>query len=467
MKILLVRPWVNKKITTVKNFMCGEPLGLECVSAALKELGHDVLLADFMIETKGRLLPYLEEFRPDAVGVTSQCTDVENVLAIAGQTKGFDPRIAVFVGGVQATCFPDSFFKSDVDYVFKSTTRANMKQLMEAIEDRKETAAAGNPSRPAVVIEGIYAKDHDFRNDGEFCYNEYIVPDRQCTARYRGTYQYTGFQPCAVIQTAYGCRNRCLFCIRWKLEGATLREVDIDEIVTQIEELDEPYLMICDNDFLINESRLERFCDLLERRNIRKKYMCYGSVNSILEKPHLFERLAKNGLMAVIIGYEAFDDKQLAAYRKAATVDDNITATRLLQSNGIACWGSFILHPDWEKADFRRLLRYIGEIKPQLITFSPLVPHPLTPLFEQYRDRLIYPVEDYEKWNFGDVLIRPSKMTLRQYYIQVLSFAVHVNLNPHALRYVRSNIPFRRSVKMVVGFRSLLGVYAKNILTKK
>ena len=31
MRVLLVRPWVNKKITTVKNFLFGEPLGVECV----------------------------------------------------------------------------------------------------------------------------------------------------------------------------------------------------------------------------------------------------------------------------------------------------------------------------------------------------------------------------------------------------------------------------------------------------
>lgn len=457
MRVLLIRPWVNKNITTVKNFMCGEPLGLECVAAILKEQGHQVRVADFMIDARGKLLPYLERFRPHVVGVTSQCTDVVNVLAIAKEVKRFHSRIQVMVGGVQATCFPDSFFQPEVDYVFKSTTRVNVKQLMEEIKDRS----------PAVEIPGIYSQKLDFINKGTFCYNEYIVPDRTCTSRYRARYQYTGFAPCAVLQTAYGCRNRCTFCIRWKLEGAELREVDIHTIVKQIKELDEPYIMICDNDFLINEKRLTAFCDLLEAQNIRKKYMCYGSVNSILEKPHLWKRLAKNGLMAVIIGYEAFDDKRLEEYHKASTVDDNIKATRMLQKEGIACWGSFILHPDWEKADFSRLLQYIHRIRPELITFSPLVPHPLTPLFEQYKDRLIYPVEQYEKWNFGDVLIYPSRMSLRAYYIQVLLFAVKVNLNPHALSYVRANIPLKNSVKMTLGFRSLLGIYVKNICRRK
>ena len=453
MKVLLVRPWVNENITTVKNFMFGEPLGIECISTVLKELGHEVLLIDFMAEKRAKLITYLEEFKPDIVGITSQCTDVENVLKMASGAKEYDGNIIVLVGGVQAVCFPDSFFNENVDYVFKSTTRANFKELMEEIESKRE------PS----LIEGIYSKNLDFVNEGHFCLNEYIVPDRASTKKYRHNYQYTGFKPCAVVQTAYGCRNRCKFCIRWKLEGSELREVDIAEIVEQIESLDEPYIMICDNDFLINEKRLGKFCDLLEEKNIRKKYMCYGSVNSILEKPDILARLSRNGLMAVIVGYEAFDDSRLNEYNKAATIDENKEATELLHKNNIAAWGSFIIHPDWDKADFKKLIKYIKKVEPELITFSPLVPHPLTPLYDEYKDRLIYSIDEYDKWNFGDVLIKPSKMPLKAYYLEVLKLAVKINLNKHALQYIRKNIPFRNSVRMTLGFKSLLGVYVKNI----
>ena len=454
MRILLIRPWVNENITTVKNFMFGEPLGIECVSTILKELGHEVLLVDFMAEKRAEIVPYLEQFGPDVVGITSQCTDVENVLKIASQTKQFNEGIIVLVGGVQAVCFPNSFFNENVDYIFKSTTRENFKVLMEEIETKQEPK----------LIEGIFSKGLGFVNEGQFCLNEYIVPDRSSTKKYRHDYQYTGFKPCAVVQTAYGCRNKCKFCIRWKLEGSELREVDIAEIVDQIESLDEPYIMICDNDFLINESRLIKFCDLLEERNIRKKYMCYGSVNSILEKPDTLGRLSQNGLMAVIVGYEAFDNSRLAEYNKAATVDENVTATELLHKNNIAAWGSFIIHPDWDKADFAKLIKYIKLLKPELITFSPLVPHPLTPLYDEYEDRLIYSIDDYDKWNFGDVLIKPSKMPLRAYYWHVLKLAVQINLNVHALKYIRKNIPLKNSICMTLGFRSLLSVYVKNIL---
>lgn len=453
MRVLLIRPWVNKKITTVKNFLFGEPLGIECVSTILKEQGHEVLLADFMVEHSAKVEDYLQNFDPQVVGITSQCTDVENVLGIAQIVKKHNPKTAVIVGGVQATVYPNSFFDESVDHVFKSTTRANYKELMQKIETGEKLTEA---------IEGIFSRSLGFENNKEFCFNEYIVPDTEATKRYRKEYRYVGFQPCAVIQTSFGCRNRCEFCVRWKLEGAALREVPIDEIVEQIAGLEEPYIMICDNDFLINRKRLERFCDLLEEKNIRKEYICYGSVNSILEKPKLFERLRKNGLTAVIVGYESFDDAQLKKYNKSATVDENLRATEILRENQIACWGSFILHPDWDRNDFKKLNAYKKLLKPELLTFSPLNPHPLTPLFAQYRDRLLYDETDYDKWNFGDVLIMPSKMSLRRYYWEVLKFTFGVNLNWHSVKYTLKAFPIGNTMRMLFGFNTLISVYIKN-----
>lgn len=457
MRFLLVRPWVNKNITTVKNYLFGEPLGLECFATLLKELDIEILLVDFMVETNGRLEPYLSDFKPDAVGITSQCTDVENVKRIAESVKHYSPHTPVVVGGVQASLYPDAFFVPEIDYVFRSTTRANVQAFIQLLENR------AFPQR----IDGIYDRSLGFINTGEFCFNEYVVPDRASTARYRTEYKYVGYQPCAIVQTSYGCRNRCNFCMRWKIEGAEVREVDIESIVKQIGALDEPYYLICDNDFLINKARLEAFCEAIQSQGIQKQFVCYGSVNSILEKPELLARLHESGLVAVILGYESFDDRQLTDYNKASTVDDNEKATELLRANGIACWGSFIVHPDWDKSDFRRLIQYIKRLKPELTTFSPLVPHPLTQLYAEYKPRLLYDVTDYDKWNFGDVLIRPSKMSLKAYYVQVLKLALMVNFNWHSVRYTLKAFPLGNTLKMLTGFNTLFSVYIKNFLTRR
>lgn len=454
MKVMLVRPNLNKKATTVKNFMFGEPIGIECVSAILKEAGHEVLLIDLLAESKRNLKKYVKKFKPDVVGFTSQCTDIDNILLLSGEVKRIDKNIKILVGGIQATISPEAYFNKNIDYVFKSTTRENVTQLMEQIK---------NDTREE--IKGVYSRKLQYQSTLPSCQNEYIKPDRECSRKYRKKYKYVGYSPCAILQTSYGCRNHCKFCVRWKIEGREVVELPITDVVDEIEALQEPYVMIIDNDFLINEQRLLAFLDLTEQRNIRKKYIVYGSVKSILEKEYLFERLAKDGIVAVIVGYESFDDSQLKEWNKGATVDDNFRATQVLRQNGIAVWGSFILHPDFTKQDFRKLIKYHQKLKPELLTFSPLVPHPLTPLYEEYKDRLIYDQEDYEKWNFGDVLIYPSQMTLKQYYWEILKFGIPINLNFYSVKYMLTAFPLKNTLRMIFGFHQSIKVYIKNIFS--
>lgn len=455
MKVLLIRPHLNKKITSVKKFMFGEPMGIECVSTILKEQGHYVLLVDFMVESHRNLKKYISKFKPDVVGLTSQCSDITNVLYLAEKTKKINPNIKVIVGGIQATITPEAYFSRYVDYVFKSTTRENYKKLMEQIK---------NDTNEEIM--GIYSKKLQYQNMLESCQNEYVKPDREMSRKYRKHYKYGGYQPYATIQTSHGCRNHCTFCIRRKLEGK-LTERPINEVVREISEIKEDTIMISDSDFLINEKRLIKFCELLEKKKIKKTYICYGSVNSILEKEYLFERLSKNGVKAVIVGLESFSDVFLKKYNKAATLDDNYKAVEVLRKNGIATWGTFIIHPDFSKEDFKNFRRYLKYLKPEMISFTPLVPHFLTPLYKQYKDRLIYPRDDYEKWSFGDVIIYPSKMSLRQYYFEVLKLGVPANFNMTTIKYCLRTFSFKQNFKLIFGFDQILKVYLKNLFFPK
>ena len=134
MRALLIRPWANKNVTSLKSFFVGEPLGILCVSTMLKELGIEVMFVDFMVKENGKLKDHLKKFNPDIVGITSLSTDVVNTVEVAREVKAYNSNIKVMVGGVQANCTPDAFFIPDIDFVFKSTTRENIKKLLEQLQ---------------------------------------------------------------------------------------------------------------------------------------------------------------------------------------------------------------------------------------------------------------------------------------------------------------------------------------------
>ena len=390
MRILLVRPPRIKQAITLGSFMFSEPLGLEMIYGVLKK-DHQVKILDMMIQDD--LPGELKEFSPHIVGITSLCIDVDRVISLAGECKAFDGDIITMVGGTQTLLSPESFFDEGIDHSFRFSTRDNILELMGQIEDGRIEA-----------LDGVLSRDLAYYDTGVQGRNEYLPPDRESTRVYRSHYSYFGYRPAAIMELGLGCGKTCDFCLRWRIEGA--REEMISEEIWQEDLLSikEPTVMFIDNDLF------------------------YGSVHGILRHRDKVRKMASLGLKALLVGYETFDDGELVKYRKKSTTDENREAARLLQEIGIDVWASFMAHPDWTREDFRTFRRYIRELAPEISTINPLTPFPGLPLFEKYKDRLLYRVEDYHRWSFGQVMIMPSKMSLRSYYMELLKTYLYINL---------------------------------------
>lgn len=456
MKILLIRPNPSKKAVSIRNFMFGEPLGLEAVSTILKELNQEILFMDLMVDGLYKYIKILKKFKPDIVGITSQCTDIDNVLKISKIAKEINKNTKVVVGGVQVTITPEAYFDKNIDYVFKATTRENYKQLIQQIENDTDEEIAG-----------VYSRKRQYQSTLTACQNEYVRPDREVTDKYRKNYNYVGYRPCALLQTSYGCKNHCKFCVRWRIEGSKLVEIPIIDVIEEIAAIKEPYIKIIDNDFLVNKERVMEFLNLIEENEIKKKYVCFGSANSIIENEHLFKRLAKNGLKVVIIGIESCDNGKLKEWDKASTKDETYKAFQILKNNGISVCGNIILDPDFSKDDFKNIVKYHKKLKPEMCTFTPLVPHPLTPLYDKYKDRLLYSIEDYEKWNFGEVMIKPSQMSLNRFYFEMIKLTRPFNFNMTTIKYLFREYPIKNILKMLFGFKGGAKIYIKHMFARR
>lgn len=415
MRVLLVRPPRPPQSITLGAFMFCEPIGLEVVYAVLSA-EHDVRILDMMVDHCD-IADVCRAWSPDVVGLTSLCIDVVAVLDISRQVKAYDANIVTVVGGTQTYFDPDAFFDSAVDHVMEYTTKENLKRLFRSI-----SAGTGVPS-----IDGVRSAVHDYAATGVEGRNEYILPDRSSTSQYRKHYSYFGYKPCAIMQTSQGCRRKCQFCLRWRLEGSPETYQPLDVITGQIAEIEEPSIMIFDNDFLHSADRLHALCDWLEKSKTRKNFICYGSVHSILHNAAAVSRFAKYGLRAVLVGYESSSDAELAVYQKGTTADDNLKVARILKQNHIDAWASFIMHPDWTAKDFGAFRRYVRLLHPEISSLTPLTPFYSLPLHEQYHDRLLFPHDDYTKWSFGQVSILPSQMSLAAYYRQVLLTNLYIN----------------------------------------
>lgn len=452
MKILLVRPGRRKQAITLGEFMFSEPIGLECVYTVLKDR-YRVRILDLMVG-KENFLETCRNWQPEAVGFTSLCVDVQAVLELAGEAKALNQKIITLVGGTQAFLSPESFFHDQIDHVLEYTTSKNLLQLFEHLNRREYVP----------LLDGIRSRDNHFRSTGVPGSNDYIVPERTSTSQYRKHYSYFGYRPCAIMQTSRGCRSRCGFCLRWIIEGPLEKDEDLEIIIGQIQQIQEPSIMIIDNNFLHNEKRLNKFCDLLEARQIKKNFICYGSAESIVRHVKIMKRLSANGLRAVLVGYETYNDIELAGYNKKTTAKTNIAASKILKESNIDCWASFILHPDWDVHDFKKFRKYVKKLQPEISTLVPMTPFPGSSLFHKYKDRLLFDVTDYHRWSFSLVSIRPGKMSLKRYYFEVLATNLYVNLFMNNACYMVNKFGFGTVIRVLKGSFRFLGTYIRLML---
>lgn len=415
MKILLVRPPRIKKAITVSDFMFSEPIGLEMIYSAVKEI-VEVEIFDMMIETM-TLSAKIRSYKPNIIGITSLCIDVFKVIDLCIETKRTDETIITIVGGTQTLLNPEAFHHESVDHIFEYSRMETIQALIQLIKDGEE-----------VIIDGVKSKENDYLSTGKTGRNEYWLPDRTSTIKYRDQYSYFGYRPAAIMEFGLGCEKVCDFCLRWRIEGFSEKLIDLEVTRNDLMSITESTIMFIDNDFFASEEKIKTFIKLVKELKLTKNYIMYGSVKGIIEYEELITQLASLGLCAVLVGYETFNDDEMVDYHKKSTVKDNYEAARILKRLDIDVWASFMAHPDWTKSDFKSLRSYIKELAPQITTISPLTPFPNLPLYDEYKDRLIYQKDDYEKWSFGQVIIKPSQMTLRYYYYELLLTNLFVNI---------------------------------------
>lgn len=410
MNILLVRPPRIKQAITLSSFMFSEPIGLEMIYEVLYKK-HNVEIFDMMIE-KGTLSEKLLDFKAHMVGITSLCIDVKMLIKLAQETKKVDKDILVMVGGTQAFLNPHSFVDDSVDYIFKYT---NTKNII-AVTKKEEN------------IPGVLQRSEDFRDSKIPGRNEYLPPNRESTLKYRDYYSYFGYKPAAIIEYGIGCEKSCDFCLRWRIEGFKEDFINRDLFIKDLLSIKEETIMLFDNDFFSSREKLESFIEIIKKYNLKKNFIVYGSVEGTLLYKDLISEFKDLGLKAVLIGYETFNDDELKNYNKNTLSRDNIRASEIFKELKIDVWASFMAHPDWTKKDFKSFRNHIKKLNPQISSINPLTPFPNLPMYKEYENRLLYKADDYEKWSFGQVIIRPLNMSLRSYYFELLKAYIDINL---------------------------------------
>ncbi len=104
----------------------------------------------------------------------------------------------------------------------------------------------------------------------------------------------------------------------------------------------------------------------------------------------------------------------------------------VLNINNIDCYATIILLPDWGKEEFAHCKDKLRKLGIHYVNLQPLTPLPGTGL-EVTDKSLLIPYSDFSRWDLAHVTIRPEKMSVADYYKNIIKLYNSVLFQPSFL----------------------------------
>jgi radical SAM superfamily enzyme YgiQ (UPF0313 family) len=404
MKILLIEPAKSPLTIGGDDVFLYEPLALEYLAAGVAS-DHEVRILDLRLEKSWQ--DVLTEFQPDVVGITAYTVHVNTVRRLFEQIKHWNPEVLAVVGGHHATVMPEDFRSLFIDLIVIGEGVFTFKEIISRLERGRSfdgiPGVAFAQGDRLVKTNGQAAVDLD----------AFPFPARRLTAKYRKQYYSEWMKPLASIRTSKGCPYRCSFCALWKIAGGRYLRRSPERVVEELATIDEKYVFFADDESLVDASRMKKLARLIKASGLTKRYFLYGRSDTIAGNPDLLELWREIGLERVFVGLEFFRDEDLQYIGKGTTASDNEKAVKILHDLEIDIYASFILRPNFDKADFAALRQYCRQLELNFASFAVLTPLPGTDLYEAVNSQMI--TYNYEYFDFNHTLL-PTTLPLKEFY---------------------------------------------------
>lgn len=407
LRILAYKPGLSIQTIKLNRFIRCEPLELEYLYTVLQN--HDIHLLDGIMD-KRNPIRLAKKLKPQIVLFTSLITNITTVLETAKKLKTLDEPPLIFVGGPHAEVIPEHFYSQDIDGVFFANQLESVVEVVNRIvKDIPFNDVAGG----AFQVNGQFVKNPSKTLDP----TKLPRAKHYLLEKFPHRYNIIYYKPCAAIKTSFGCTDNCTFCFCTEMNGGGYSARPISDVVDEIEEITVENIIVLDDNFLVNKKRLLEFCELLEKRGIRKEYIIIGGAQFIANNPDVMKKLRIIGVTAVMVGFEFVTNKELASFEKKASMAENNLTIKICKDNDIDLFALFIVNPDWQHTDFRKLANYIRNNYLPFALFSTLTVFPGTNLAKTTK-----PQVDPNKWWRYDLLRlhqKPKHMTALMFYLWV------------------------------------------------
>jgi radical SAM superfamily enzyme YgiQ (UPF0313 family) len=434
MKVLLIEPPVSPFDVPTKVFAMPPPYHLEVLAGRL--IGnHDVHILDMRIDED--LDTEITKFRPDIVGCSCVTANSHLAKQVFRRVKTFSPEMITVVGGHHPSLMPEDFNEVSTDAVV----------IGEGEETLYEFVGACESKRTWKEIPGIAyrSKEGEFRVNPQrelMDLDRFPIPARNLTrlARDKRLYFRGNWRPVDCTITSRGCPNKCTFCGLWKINRGRYRARAPHLIADELEAITAPNVAFIDDNTLDHVENTLTLVREIKRRGIQKRFELYGRVDTVVRHPDLVKEWRDAGMELLLVGLESSDDQALMEMKKRTTTEMNRKAIEICLANDVELAAYLIVHPAFDREDFRRLSEYVEENNLTHPIFTILSPFPGTDLYNMVKEPLT--TEDFELMDFFHAVL-PTKLPLDEFYEEFIGL-------------YRRAYPFKKFIKSVFQGKAFL-----------
>lgn len=411
--VLLINPPYTR-YGSPAHIQVDEPLGLMCLAAYVRRLGHqvrilDALRADYVDCGDGFFKGGLSDAelrealaalpRPDVVGITSMFTmHSKGVHDAAAVVKSVWSDVPVVVGGSHASALADWVLEDkNIDLVAIGEGEVTLEEIInrrlagqsfEGIAGtalRRDGQVVRTPPRSFIEdIDSLPPMARDLVDMPKYLAEEYRNRVAMATPR-------------ANVITSRGCPCTCVFCSIHSIWRNGYRARSPESVLDELEMLVKTYgvreVAFQDDNLTLNPKRMIAICEGLIRRKLKLRWCTPNGVAIWTLSDELIDKMAKSGCYKVTFGIETGCPATQQFIRKTQVkLDQCDRIVRKCNRAGMWTHSSFIIGFPFEtKAQVEQTVQYAVDSDLDFAAFFVATPFPGTPLFDIYRSEGLLP----------------------------------------------------------------------------
>jgi anaerobic magnesium-protoporphyrin IX monomethyl ester cyclase len=364
------------------------PLGAAFLAAQLRKLHLEVKIFDCTFRTWPQVRKALGQYRPDIVGIYCMVTLTRNTFRMVKFVRTELPKSLLVAGGPLPTLYPERF-ASTFDAVFRGESDLSFPRFCRD-SLRRSPSRPGLGDLPLPSYGGLFIRDHGLNVDNPLVHHSeeelagFPLPDRSDYDHpvYQREWLRRDGTKTTSILTTLGCPYQCDFCSK-PVFGNLFRRRDLDLIFKEIEQirsLGYDSLWIADDNFTLDPSFLDGFCERIAGRKIA--WSCLSRSTGINREIVL--RMRQSGCRRVYLGLESGSPATLVRMNKQSTLEDGVRAVHLFHDAGIEVAAFFIVgYPGETVSTIEETFRFALSLPLDYISFNVPFPLPGSSLFNR------------------------------------------------------------------------------------